>query len=98
MVRILIQSTRDLPAGKCAETWPQGEGTAVDNQQGLAEVNRTQLHYQIAGTGDSVVLIHGLGADLRIWDAQFPVFAQRYRVLRYDIRGHGKSGIEKYVA
>jgi 3-oxoadipate enol-lactonase len=63
----------------------------VDIQQGLAEVNRTRLHYEVAGTGDSVVCIHGLGSDLRVWDAQFPVFAQHYRVLRYDIRGHGKS-------
>jgi 3-oxoadipate enol-lactonase len=63
----------------------------VDSQQSIANVNQIQLHYEIAGTGDAVVLIHGFGGDLRIWDAQFPVLAQHYRVLRYDIRGHGKS-------
>jgi pimeloyl-ACP methyl ester carboxylesterase len=65
----------------------------VDSQQGLAEVNRTRLHNEVAGTGEPVVLIHGLGSDLRVWDAQFPVFAQHNRVLRYDIRGHGKSAL-----
>jgi pimeloyl-ACP methyl ester carboxylesterase len=40
-----------------------------------------------------VVLIYGLGSDLRVWDAQFPVLAQHYRTFRYDIRGHGKSAL-----
>jgi len=65
----------------------------VDIQQGVAEVNQTQLHYQVAGTGEPVVFIHGLGSDLRVWDAQFPFFAQHYRAVRYDIRGHGKSAL-----
>lgn len=62
-------------------------------QEGVAEANRTQLHFEVAGTGDAVVFIHGLGSDLRVWDAQFPVFAQQYRALRYDIRGHGQSAL-----
>lgn len=37
-----------------------------------------------------VVLIHGLGVDLRVWDALLPHLA-RYRVLRMDLRGHGSS-------
>jgi 3-oxoadipate enol-lactonase len=65
----------------------------MDSQRSITDVNRTQLHYEVAGTGDPVVFVHGFGGDLRIWDAQFPVFAQRYRVLRYDIRGHGKSAL-----
>lgn len=65
----------------------------MDVQKGVAEVNQTQLHYQVAGTGDAVVFIHGLGSDLRVWDAQFPFFAQHYRALRYDIRGHGQSAL-----
>lgn len=65
----------------------------MDIQQGVAEVNQTQLHYQVAGTGEPVVFIHGLGSDLRVWDAQFPFFAQHYRAVRYDIRGHGKSAL-----
>ena len=65
----------------------------MDNQRGLAEVNRTRLYYEVEGTGDSVVFIHGFGSDARVWNAQFAVFAQQYRVLRYDIRGHGKSAV-----
>jgi 3-oxoadipate enol-lactonase len=65
----------------------------MNNQSGLADVNGTQLYYEVAGTGDTVVFIHGLGADRRVWDAQFAVFAEHYRVLRYDVRGHGKSAV-----
>lgn len=38
----------------------------------------------------SVVLVHGLGLDLRVWDALMPALA-RHRVLRLDLRGHGAS-------
>jgi len=57
----------------------------------FAGVNGTRLHYEVAGDGDPVVFVHGLGLDMRMWDDQFEVFAARYRVIRYDLRGFGKS-------
>jgi 3-oxoadipate enol-lactonase len=62
-------------------------------EMGLAEVNGAQLYYDIAGAGQSVVFIHAGIADSRMWNAQFEAFAQRYRVLRYDHRGMGKSSM-----
>jgi len=48
--------------------------------------------YEDAGDGPAVVLIHGYGADLRLWDAQVPALAGAgFRVIRYDVRGHGRS-------
>lgn len=48
--------------------------------------------YEDAGEGPTVVLIHGYGADLRIWDAQVqPLVSVGFRVIRYDVRGHGRS-------
>jgi 3-oxoadipate enol-lactonase len=38
-----------------------------------------------------VLLSNSLGTRLEMWDAQLPALAQRYRVLRYDGRGHGRS-------
>lgn len=38
-----------------------------------------------------VVLAHALGATLRLWDAQAEALSGQYRVLRYDVRGHGES-------
>ena len=49
------------------------------------------INYEIAGAGDVIVLIHGWAQDLTIWDDQVRAFSSRYRVLRYDRRGFGKS-------
>lgn len=51
------------------------------------------LYYEVAGQGESVLFIHAGIADNRMWDEQWSVFAQRYQVIRYDIRGFGQSQI-----
>ena len=38
-----------------------------------------------------LLLSNSLGTDLQMWDAQIPAFAEHFRVLRYDTRGHGRS-------
>jgi pimeloyl-ACP methyl ester carboxylesterase len=57
---------------------------------GLAEVNNTKIFYEMKGTGDPLILIHSGGFDCRIWDYQFEFFSE-YNVIRYDVRGYGKS-------
>lgn len=49
------------------------------------------LHHEVAGEGDSVVLLHSTVCDSRMWDSEFAALADRYRVLRYDLRGFGRS-------
>jgi pimeloyl-ACP methyl ester carboxylesterase len=52
------------------------------------------LHYESAGAGEAIVLIHGLGANLAFWFMTIGRhLAQRYRVVTYDLRGHGASSI-----
>jgi pimeloyl-ACP methyl ester carboxylesterase len=58
---------------------------------GYAEVNGTRLYYETAGAGHPLVLIHGYTLDSRMWDDQFETLSKKYRVLRYDLRGFGKS-------
>ncbi len=43
------------------------------------------------GTGHPVVLLHPGVGDSTIWDAVLPGLAARYRVIRYDVRGYGRS-------
>ena len=62
-------------------------------QTGFAEINGTTLYYEVAGAGHPFILIHGHLLDRRSWDDQFAVFAQQYRVIRYDQRGFGDSGL-----
>ncbi len=57
----------------------------------FAEINGTRLHYDVRGAGDPLVLIHSGISDLRLWDDQVDAFAARHRVIRYDVRGHGKT-------
>jgi pimeloyl-ACP methyl ester carboxylesterase len=50
------------------------------------------LNYQVAGEGPTVTLIHPGLWDMRTWDREFETFADAgYRVLRYDVRGYGRS-------
>ena len=60
---------------------------------GFAEVNGTKLYYEVAGSGDMIVLIHGNMGDCRHWDDQFEAFAKNHQVIRYDVRGFGKSSL-----
>ena len=67
----------------------QGAMAAV--QTGIAEVNGTKLYYEMAGSGRVIILLHGGAVDRRAWDDQFTEFAAKYKVIRYDLRGAGKS-------
>jgi pimeloyl-ACP methyl ester carboxylesterase len=55
------------------------------------EVEGGRIAYQVAGDGPAVVLLHPGLWDMRAWDDQFDVFAERFTVLRYDARGYGRS-------
>jgi 3-oxoadipate enol-lactonase len=52
-----------------------------------------ELHYELAGSPDApvVALSCSLGTDLSMWDPQTRRLSARWRVLRYDMRGHGAS-------
>jgi pimeloyl-ACP methyl ester carboxylesterase len=54
-------------------------------------VNGIRLHYQVYGTGTPLVLAHGYGATLEMWTGQIDAFSQRYQVVVYDTRGHGRT-------
>lgn len=53
------------------------------------------LHHDLSGPADAPVLVlsSSLGTTLEMWDPQLPTLAERFRVLRYDHRGHGKSAV-----
>jgi pimeloyl-ACP methyl ester carboxylesterase len=73
--------------------------TTSDNySSGYIELEGTQLYYEQTGEGHPLVLVHGGLLDRRMWDAQFEEFSLYYHVIRYDVRGFGKSplGVEPY--
>ncbi|MFP4228461.1 MAG: alpha/beta fold hydrolase [Salinivenus sp.] len=54
-------------------------------------VDGVRLYYDERGEGEPLLFVHGLGSSSRDWFEQVPHFADRYRVLRLDLRGHGRS-------
>ena len=58
-----------------------------------AKVNGTELYYEITGKEGApwLVLSHSLACTVRMWDPQVAAFKDRYRILNYDMRGHGQS-------
>jgi (E)-2-((N-methylformamido)methylene)succinate hydrolase len=52
-------------------------------------VNR--IAYRTEGSGTPLVLVHGVGGDAGSWDEVAPRLAAKFRVIRVDLRGHGRS-------
>lgn len=55
-------------------------------------VRDIDLYYEIAGQGQPILFIHGLGSSSRDWEPQVAFFAKHYQVVTFDVRGHGQSG------
>src|SRR5258706_13582759 len=53
------------------------------------------IHYEVQGRAEApaLLLLHSLGVDLGMWDPQMPDFLRHHRIIRYDVRGHGRSGV-----
>jgi deazaflavin-dependent oxidoreductase (nitroreductase family) len=60
---------------------------------GTVEIAGAPLHYEVAGTGPALVLLHEGLADSRMYDDQFLALAERHHVVRYDLHGFGRSGV-----
>jgi pimeloyl-ACP methyl ester carboxylesterase len=58
---------------------------------GFASIGNARLYYEVAGEGPAFAMIHAGIADSRQWNTEFTHFANNYHVLRYDMRGYGKS-------
>ena len=59
----------------------------------MAEISSNGTAYELSGPVDApvIVLIHGLGLNRHIWQVHAPLLSSRYRVLNYDLFGHGDS-------
>lgn len=57
----------------------------------VARVNGVALHFDVRGDGEPLLLLHGFGSCAADWSAIAEAFADRYRVISLDARGHGRS-------
>jgi pimeloyl-ACP methyl ester carboxylesterase len=58
---------------------------------GYIKTGVDSIFYESSGSGPAMVLIHDGLVHSEVWDAQFSYFSKKYRVVRYDRRGYGKS-------
>ncbi len=59
----------------------------------FADLPIVRLHYAFSGpaAAPALILSNSLGTNFSMWDAQAPVLEKQFRLLRYDMRGHGQS-------
>jgi pimeloyl-ACP methyl ester carboxylesterase len=57
----------------------------------LAETNGVKVFYELTGSGEPIVLVHGSWGDHHVWDGVASRLADSFRVLAYDRRGHSLS-------
>lgn len=65
--------------------------TAVLLAQQTAHVNGIEMYYEVHGSGEPLVLLHGFNASGQAWKPVLEQFAREYRVILPDLRGHGGS-------
>ena len=49
--------------------------------------------FSVTGNGPVVILVHGMGLNLQMWWGQLPQLAPNFKVVRYDLLGHGRSQV-----
>lgn len=54
-----------------------------------------KIHYEIHGSGPTILLSHGYSSTCRMWDGQIAALKDRYKVVVWDMRGHGESDYPK---
>ena len=56
-----------------------------------AKTNGVEINYEIEGNGPWLTMSHSLACNLHMWDPQMAVLTKKFKVLRFDTRGHGQS-------
>jgi 3-oxoadipate enol-lactonase len=65
--------------------------SATHSLMPVLRANDAELHYEVAGSGEPLVLLHGLGSSALDWELTIAHFAPKYRTIAVDFRGSGES-------
>jgi 3-oxoadipate enol-lactonase len=89
--REFLASLISLIAGVSLAGMVPGEASAAEAQEGTIPVPGAELFYKSEGAGEPLLLISGFSCDQTIWDTFAPLLHSRFRVIRFDNRGIGRS-------
>ena len=78
---------RTGPSRPTGAVLPGSPSVKIDRQ--TVVVNGLPIHYEVAGTGEPLVLVHGLAESTRVWYRNLPTLARSYRVYLVDLPGFG---------
>jgi len=73
------------------------KATAVKAQEPISQngkfsnVNGAKIYYEEYGQGEPLILLHGFGRTASDWQPFIPELSKHYRVIAWDMRGHGRS-------
>jgi CubicO group peptidase (beta-lactamase class C family)/pimeloyl-ACP methyl ester carboxylesterase len=62
-----------------------------DSKLAKVKIGDKELYYEVKGTGEPIIFLHGHSFDSSMWDKQFEYFSKTHKVIRYDLRGYGNS-------
>ena len=57
----------------------------------VAQINGIEMYYEVHGSGEALVLLHGFFSTGDFWNASIEVLSSQFQVIVPDLRGHGKS-------
>ena len=64
-------------------------------QRGFASIPGGRLYWESVGKGPPLILLHGHSLDRTMWDPQMAALSRHFRVIRYDLRGYGRSTLPR---
>lgn len=64
-------------------------------ESGMAPVNDIEMYYAVYGEGEPLILLHGGLGNANYFANQIPAFAEHYKVIAVDSRGHGRSTVSE---
>ena len=67
-------------------------GMTSSAKTGYAPVNGLKLYYEVHGTGEPLILLHGGLGSIEMFAELLPAFSQTLRVIAADLQGHGRTG------
>lgn len=65
----------------------------ISMSSGTLAYNNGQIYYEVVGSGEPIVFVHGFTLDHTMWQPQVEFFSKDYQVVTYDARGFGKSSL-----
>ncbi len=78
-------------AGTATPTAEEGDVTGSRPQTGYAPVNGVEMYYEIHGSGEPLVLLHGAFGAIDLWGPILTTLAENRQVIAVELQGHGHT-------